>query len=123
MGIFDWIKENHTRKYFEWWEAKNKQGLPLKRDHKNRSLNFAYSQFAKTNNLQTIQQKTLFFIEHFAKTNKLFSLCKGKFFIPVDIKNLENIEYQKNKFKKILEKFFGLPNFLPNFVCFWKNWL
>ena len=37
------------------------------------------------------------------------------------LKNLENIEYQKNKFKKILEKFFGLPNFLPNFVCFWKN--
>ena len=36
--VFDWIKENHTRKYFEWWEAKNPQGLPLKRDHKNRSL-------------------------------------------------------------------------------------
>jgi hypothetical protein len=40
--VFNWIKENHTRKYFEWWEAKNTQGLPLKRDHKNRSLNFAY---------------------------------------------------------------------------------
>lgn len=40
--IFDWIKEKHPRKYFEWWEAKNPQGLPLKRDHKNRSLHFAY---------------------------------------------------------------------------------
>lgn len=40
--IWDWLKENHTEKYFEWWEAKNAQGLPLKRDHKNRSLHFAY---------------------------------------------------------------------------------
>ena len=41
--VYKWIKENYTRKYFEWWEAKNIQGLPWKRDHKNRSLNFAYS--------------------------------------------------------------------------------
>lgn len=41
--VYKWIKENYTRKYFEWWEAKNVQGLPWKRDRKNRSLNFAYS--------------------------------------------------------------------------------
>ena len=43
LHIFEWIKENYTRKYFEWWSATNPQGLPLKRDHKNRSLSFAYS--------------------------------------------------------------------------------
>lgn len=40
---YEWVKENHTRKYFEWWCAKNPQGLPLKRDHKNRTLSFLYS--------------------------------------------------------------------------------
>jgi hypothetical protein len=41
--IYDWVKENHTRHYFEWWGAKKPNGLPYKRDHKNRTLHFAYS--------------------------------------------------------------------------------
>lgn len=41
--IYNWVKENHTRHYFEWWEAKKPNGLPYKRDHKNRTLHFAYS--------------------------------------------------------------------------------
>lgn len=40
---YEWVKENYTQKYFEWWCAKNPQGLPLKRDHKNRTLSFLYS--------------------------------------------------------------------------------
>jgi hypothetical protein len=42
--IRDWLKENHTRKYFDWYIAKKPSGQPHKRDHKNRSLNFTYSQ-------------------------------------------------------------------------------
>ena len=42
--IREWLKKNHTRKYFEWYIAKKPSGQPHKRDHKNRSLNFAYSQ-------------------------------------------------------------------------------
>jgi hypothetical protein len=60
--VFNWIKENHTRKYFEWWEAKNTQGLPLKRDHKNRSLNFAYSKLGIPKNLiRTEHQRGIYF--------------------------------------------------------------
>jgi hypothetical protein len=60
--IFDWIKENHTRKYFEWWEAKNQQGLPLKRDHKNRSLNFAYPKLGIPKELiRTEHQRGIYF--------------------------------------------------------------
>ena len=60
--VFDWIKENHTRKYFEWWEAKNTQGLPLKRDHKNRSLNFAYSKLGIPKELiRTEHQRGIYF--------------------------------------------------------------
>jgi hypothetical protein len=60
--IFEWIKENHTRKYFEWWEAKNQQGLPLKRDHKNRSLNFAYPKLGIPKELiRTEHQRGIYF--------------------------------------------------------------
>ena len=41
--IRDWLKEKHTRKYFEWYSAKKASGQPHKRDHKNRSLQFVYS--------------------------------------------------------------------------------
>lgn len=41
--IREWLKSSYTRKYFEWYVAKNPAGQPYKRDHKNRSLTFAYS--------------------------------------------------------------------------------
>jgi len=41
--IREWLKTNYTRKYFEWYFAKNPAGQPHKRDHKNRSLSFTYS--------------------------------------------------------------------------------
>jgi hypothetical protein len=69
--IFDWIKENHTRKYFEWWEAKNKNGLPLKRDHKNRSLNFAYSKLKIPKNLiRTEHHRGIYFSPLYINTNE-----------------------------------------------------
>lgn len=40
--ILEWLKKNHTRKYFEWYVAKKPSGQPYKRDHKNRSLGFTY---------------------------------------------------------------------------------
>lgn len=41
--LLNWLKKNHTRKYFEWYVAKKPSGQPYKRDHKNRSYNFTYS--------------------------------------------------------------------------------
>ena len=49
--IIDWLKENHTRKYFEWYVAKKPSGQPHKRDHKNRSLSFAYNKLTIPKNL------------------------------------------------------------------------
>ena len=73
--VFDWIKENHTRKYFEWWEAKNQQGLPLKRDHKNRSLNFAYSKLGIPKELiRTEHARGIYFSPLYDNTNDF--LCK-----------------------------------------------
>jgi hypothetical protein len=44
--IREWLKANHTRKYFEWYVAKKPSGQPHKRDHKNRSLAFTYSKMS-----------------------------------------------------------------------------
>jgi hypothetical protein len=40
--VEQWLKKNHTEKYFEWYVATNPAGQPFKRDHKNRSLAFTY---------------------------------------------------------------------------------
>jgi hypothetical protein len=59
---FAWIRENYPKKYFEWWEAKNPQGLPLKRDHKNRSLNFVYSKLGIPKELtKSAHQRGIYF--------------------------------------------------------------
>ena len=69
--IFDWIKETDPRKYFEWWDAKNTQGLPLKRDHKNRSLNFAYSKLGIPKELiRTEHQRGIYFAPLYNNTNE-----------------------------------------------------
>jgi len=73
--IFDWLKEKHTRKYFEWWEAKNAQGLPLKRDHKNRSLHFAYPKLGIPKDItRTEHQRGIYFSPLYNNTNEF--LCK-----------------------------------------------
>ena len=73
--VYAWIRENHTRKYFEWWEAKNPQGLPLKRDHKNRSLNFAYSKLGIPKQLiRTEHQRGIYFSPLYDNTYEY--LCK-----------------------------------------------
>jgi hypothetical protein len=69
--VFDWIKENYPRKYFEWWDAKNTSGMPLKRDHKNRSLNFAYSKLGIPKNLiRTEHQRGIYFSPLYNNTNE-----------------------------------------------------
>tara|TARA_E500000305_G_scaffold88285_1_gene74989 strand:- start:656 stop:1084 length:429 start_codon:yes stop_codon:yes gene_type:complete len=42
--IQNWLKKYHTYKYFEWYIAVKSTGQPHKRDHRNRSHNFTYSQ-------------------------------------------------------------------------------
>ena len=73
--IFDWLKEKHTKKYFEWWEAKNPQGLPLKRDHKNRSLHYAYPKLSiPKEKTRTEHQRGIYFSPLYDNTNEF--LCK-----------------------------------------------
>lgn len=60
--VWSWLRENHPEKYFEWWEAKKENGLPFKRDHKNRSLHFAYPKLGIPKELtRTDHQRGIYF--------------------------------------------------------------
>ena len=110
--VFDWIKENHTRKYFEWWEAKNKQGLPLKRDHKNRSLNFAYSKLAIPKNLiRTEHQRGIYFSPLYNNTNEFLrkeitdsELVKSFDTSEEALANIWKTKYAKGRIRQLQKK-------------------
>jgi hypothetical protein len=69
--VYDWVKENYTEKYFEWWESKKPNGLPLKRDHKNRTLNFAYGKLGIPKELiRTEHQRGIYFSPLYDNTNE-----------------------------------------------------
>ena len=60
--VWDWLKENQPERYFEWWEAKKDNGLPFKRDHKNRSLHYAYPKLGIPKDLtRTDHQRGIYF--------------------------------------------------------------
>lgn len=60
--MLDWLKKNHTRKYFEWYVAKNAAGQPYKRDHRNRSRVFAYSKLSVPKDVvSTAHQRGIYF--------------------------------------------------------------
>lgn len=96
--IRDWLKKNHTRKYFEWYVAKKPSGQPYKRDHKNRSLTFTY---AKLN-----IPKELIRSEH----------ARGIYFTPFYDKSLE---FLRGEYKgKDMEKLFDTST--ESLVNIWK---
>jgi hypothetical protein len=69
--IRDWLKSNHTRKYFEWYVAVKPTGQPHKRDHKNRSLQFVYAQMKIPKNLvRSDHARGIYFSELYTNTNE-----------------------------------------------------
>ncbi len=110
--VFDWIKENHTRKYFEWWEAKNQNGLPLKRDHKNRSLNFAYSKLSIPKELiRTEHQRGIYFSPLYNNTSEYLrkeigdkELVKSFDTSPETLANIWKTKYAKGRISMLKKK-------------------
>ena len=110
--VYDWIKENHTRKYFEWWEAKNTQGLPLKRDHKNRSLNFAYSKLGIPKDLiRTEHQRGIYFSPLYNNTNEYLrkeigddALVKSFDTSEEALTNIWKTKYAKGRIRQLQKK-------------------
>jgi len=110
--VFDWIKETEPRKYFEWWDAKNPQGLPLKRDHKNRSLNFAYPKLGIPKQLiRTEHQRGIYFSPLYNNTNEYLrkeiteeALVKSFDTSEEALSNIWKTKYAKGRIRQLQKK-------------------
>ena len=110
--VFDWIKENDTKKYFEWWDAKNPQGLPLKRDHKNRSLNYAYSKLKIPKEyIRTEHQRGIYFSPLYDNTNEFLrkeitdsELVKSFDTSEEALANIWKTKYAKGRIRQLQKK-------------------
>jgi hypothetical protein len=110
--IREWLKVKHTRKYFEWYVAKKASGQPHKRDHKNRSLQFAYSQMKIAKNLiRSEHARGIYFSPLYDKTCEFLSgKDEGKdmkklFDTSVDsISNLWKNKHAKPRIKQLVKK-------------------
>jgi hypothetical protein len=68
-AVRDWMREEHPRRYWEWYHAKNEKNQPLKRDHKQRSLAFAYRQLGISNSLfETDHRRGIYYCPLFENT-------------------------------------------------------
>lgn len=96
----DWLAVNYPRKYFEWYVAKRPDtGQPYKRDHKNRSYNFAYSKLNIPKELiRTEHQRGIYFSPLYDNTNDF--LC-GKIDETKLVKSFDtSYEYLTNLWKE-----------------------
>lgn len=110
--IRDWLKVNHTRKYFEWYVAKKPSGQPHKRDHKNRSLAFAYSKMRIPKELiRSEHARGIYYSPLYDKTCEfLRGECDGKDMkklFNTDVEALSNIwkeKHAKPRIKQLVKK-------------------
>ncbi len=71
MMIQNWLKKNHTYKYFEWYVAKKDTGQPHKRDHRNRSHTFTFNQLGIDKKLiKSDHARGIYFSELFTNTRE-----------------------------------------------------
>jgi len=110
--IEQWLRKNHTRKYFDWYVATNASGQPYKRDHKNRSLSFTYSKMSVPKEIiKTDHARGIYFTPLYDKTceflrgdddgkdmKKLFDTDIGS------ISNLWKMKHAKPRIKQLVKK-------------------
>jgi hypothetical protein len=110
--IKSWLKRYHTRKYWEWFHGKKESGLPLKRDHKNRSLSFAYRKLGIDRNLVTTHHlRGIYFAPLFTNTREFLrkeigeNLLERKFDnrVPILVQ-LWKKKYAEKRMKSLLKQ-------------------
>jgi len=110
--IREWLKVNHTRKYFEWYVAKKPSGQPHKRDHKNRSLSFAYAKLKVPKEMiRSEHARGIYYSPLYDKTCEfLRGECDGKDMkklFNTDVEALSNIwkeKHAKPRIKQLVKK-------------------
>jgi len=122
--IRDWLKKNHTKKYFEWYQAKKPSGQPYKRDHKNRSYTFAYTKLNIPKDLiRSEHQRGIYFSPLYTNTCEFLrgdiketELTKAFDTSYEALTNIWKAEYAKPRFKMLSKK-----NRLSNETLFYDD--
>ncbi len=69
--MLDWLKKKYTRQYFLWYEAKNANGQPYKRDHRNRSYTFVYTKLGiPKDKVRSDHQRGIYFSPFYTNTSE-----------------------------------------------------
>jgi hypothetical protein len=110
MMMRKWLMRKEPRKYFEWYHAKNPQGLPYKRDHKQRSLSYIYRQMKIPKNLiETNHQRGIYFCKLYENTQEFLRMETqdlGKRMVPThasDLTQLWKAKYAKKRVASLLK--------------------
>jgi len=75
---WEWLKYNYPLRYFEWYAALKETGLPLKRDHKQRSLTFLYKKLGiKDKYTEAKHKRGVFFCPLFNNSNDFLKMDIG----------------------------------------------
>ena len=107
-----YMRKMWPRKYWEWYEATEPQGMPLKRDFKQRSLAFLYSKLKiEKSYYETNHQRGIYFCPLFKNTNEYLrmEIDENKLEKRFDnsVENLVSIwkeKYAEKRIKSLLEK-------------------
>ena len=103
MMIQNWLKKNHTYKYFEWYVAKKDTGQPHKRDHRNRSHTFTYNQLSIDKKLiKSDHARGIYFGELYENTREFLKeeIEQDKLIRKFDNSTQALTELWKNKYAK-----------------------
>lgn len=110
--IEQWLRKNHTRKYFDWYVATNASGQPYKRDHKNRSLSFTYSKMSVPKEIiKTDHARGIYFTPLYDKTCEFLRGDNDgkdmKKLFDTDIASISNLwkmKHAKPRIKQLVKK-------------------
>lgn len=109
--LLNWLAKKHTRKYFEWYVATNEQGQPYKRDHRNRSYAFVYSQLKIPKNIYKAEHhRGIYFSPLYTNTNDFLqgNIKESELVKAFDtsynyLSNLWKTKYAGRRIKSLLE--------------------
>jgi hypothetical protein len=121
IKIKGYLQRKFPLKYWEWYHATEPQGMPLKRDFKQRSLSFIYSQFEiEKKYFETNHSRGIYFCPLYENMKEYLrmEITEDKLISRAGFKTLE-IKV-KDKDGKIVKKPF-IENSVENLTKMWKE--
>lgn len=110
--MLEWMKTNYTRKYWEYYVATNPAGMPLLRDHRQRSMMFIYGKLGlKKDEIASAHQRGIYFCHLYNNSCEFLrkEITEDKLIKRFDnrvevLSNLWKEQYASKRVKSLLEQ-------------------